>query len=123
MGMFDEITSQIELPIVGKGVYLQTKDFDNALDKYIITEEGRLLKENAHYEVVPEEERPNYGKPEWNMPLGRLAGSIKKVSHGWIDTNFHGILHAYCSREEGFINYRFKFTDGYLESIEYEVEE
>jgi hypothetical protein len=116
MGLFDTI--QVRIPINEidySDKEFQTKSFDPAVDHYIITQEGRLLIENAKFISIPEEERYYYGKPEWNeRPVCRIAGSIKRVVLGLKDTNYHGDIIFYNSE----IEFKARFTNGELEWIE-----
>jgi len=125
MGMYDEII--VEYPLEGyeflQDKMFQTKDFDNLMDMYKITQDGRLLIEDAEYEFVPEEERPYYGKEEWDKnPLFQLIGSLKRKTFGWKDLNYHGMFRFYTLYELGSDNrkwYEFeaKFTDGNLTEL------
>lgn len=118
MSMFDSI--YVKTTLEGKNyshLEFQTKDFENIMDTYIITEDGKLLREQWHYEDVPEEQRPYFGKPEWDKAFGRIAGCMKKISEGWVDTNFHGWLNFYTSTPEGWLEFDVKFTDGYLSEV------
>jgi hypothetical protein len=49
MGMFDEVTCEYALPgePKPKDINFQTKNFDCLLDHYMITKDGRLMKENS----------------------------------------------------------------------------
>jgi hypothetical protein len=128
MGMFDEIKCLYPLPgatkEVQEGVF-QTKDFDNAMDNYTITEDGRLILHEKVYEHVPEEERPYYGKPEWEKPIFRIFGCLKSTPIGDKEIPYHGYINIYttCSFFSGdpyaeWFEYEIKFTDGKVESVE-----
>jgi len=99
----------------------QTKDFDNCLEIYKITETGKLLKEISEMEVVPEEERPYYNKPEWNDPklsgFFRIFGSLRKNSLGWEETNFTGEVTMYTSRDDEWYEYKLLFVKGKLREV------
>ena len=89
------------------------------MDVYKITMDGRLYKEDARYESVPEEERPGYREEidgfenDWERGRGMYA----KIHDGWKDTDYHGILefHAHIGGES--YAYEAKFTDGELVEI------
>lgn len=84
MGMFDEIYVEYQLPDpeVQFEVF-QTKSFHRAMDKYTIDTNGRLIHHMKFYEEVPEEERPYYGKPEWDEnPIVQMFGCLNSVSLG-----------------------------------------
>ena len=69
MGMYDELTCQYPLLDKHKKYQeqiFQTKSLVNCLDKYVITKDGELVHHSFNWETCPEEERPYYGKPEWD---------------------------------------------------------
>jgi hypothetical protein len=126
--MFDNIKCEYPLPgapIKVQDDIFQTKDFDNAMDDYTITKEGRLILHKKVYEEVPEEERPYYGKPEWEKPLFKVFGCVKSRPVADIDIQHHGYIRIYTilnrsdddARGEWY-EYALKFTDGKLESVE-----
>jgi len=119
MGMYDEIMCYYPLPeLTEKEILFQTKHFNNVLDKYTITEEGRLIHHTCHWEMVSEKDRPYYGKPEWDKnPFYQLAGSLKTIPDGDVDTGYHGIFRMYTSIKEEWFEYEFKFTDGKLAEV------
>jgi len=118
MGMFDTVICEYPLPTEDlQEDTFQTKDFDNVMDVYKITKSNRLLREKYKYETVPEEERPYYGKPEWNNKFMQLVGSLKRIHIGWEDTNFHGKIKFYTIRSGNLVTYIAKFTDGKLINI------
>ena len=121
--MFDNISVKYKLPDPeAQDLEFQSKDTDRqALDNYEITEQGRLMYEAYDVETVPEEERPNYGKPEYETsPLAKFCGMIRHVNQHWLDTNFHGFITFYAGigrhGEDGYkwFEYKAKFTDGNL---------
>lgn len=127
MGMYDEII--VEYPLEGyeflQNKIFQTKDFDNLMDIYKITKEGRLLLEEVEYEPVPEEKRPYYGTEQWDKnPIFQIIGALKRNSLGWKDTNYHGIIRFYTlyketdDKERRWYEFEAKFTDGNLEKLE-----
>lgn len=123
MGMYDSVICEKPLPGWPEGVEpnLQTKSLDCNLDTYTITAEGKLLQKTCDYEQVPEEERPYYGKPEWDSPLGKFMGSIRPVNERTIEVPFHGDITFYDYLEGQpvpWYEYRARFTNGTLESIE-----
>jgi len=120
MGMFDNVNVYYELPDpeVQDDVF-QTKSFENMMDNYTITEEGRLILHKCHWEEVPEEERPYYGKPEWEESgLWQAMGSMKTIYDGDVDTNYHGMAEIYTILTDGeWCSYSLKFTDGVLVEV------
>lgn len=128
MGMFDNVKCEYPLPAAPAEIQesiFQTKDFYNAMDDYTITKEGRLILHKKVYDEVPEEERPYYGKPEWEKPLFRMMGCLKARHVADVDTHHHGYIHVYTianffdndPRGEWF-EYKIKFTNGKVESVE-----
>lgn len=128
MGLYDQVRIEngldIDLPDFDgdpSQVEWQTKTFSRPqLDVYKVTEDRRLLKEDAEYEVRPEEERPRYDEEiggfesEWE----KLAGILKKTHKGWSDTNYHGILEFHATVDGERYAYEAKFTDGELVEIQ-----
>lgn len=127
MGMFDHVRIEdgldTELPEFNgdsASIDWQTKTFRHPrMDVYKITMDGRLFKEDAHYENVPEEERPNYNEKigGFESDLKKLAGSRRKVHEGWMDTTYHGILEFHRHVDGEGYAYEAKFTDGELVEI------
>ena len=118
MGMFDYIRCEALLPDGWRPRKpLQTKDFDCEMVTHVITKEGRLLIcKIIDSEVVPESERPYPGADG----VLKWAGSIR-IKTTMEDSNFHGVVRLY-GLEDGdpdrWHEYRAKFTDGQLVSIE-----
>ena len=62
MGMFDDIYCDLELPGLGKtDKSFQTKDLYCCLDKYRITEEGKLFREYDSHDEEDKKEIPFHG--------------------------------------------------------------
>ena len=124
MGMFDQIRCEYPLPDsqVQDAVF-QTKTFDSVLDDYTITRDGRLIHHTVEREVVPEHERPYYGKPEWERPLFQILGSWKSIPTGDVEVPFHGDLIFYTStgsQKDGnceFYEYQMRFTEGRVQWV------
>ena len=130
MGMFDEIRCEYPLPYSGyrvlPGHTFQTKSLECGLDEYTITADGLLILQKVHWERVPEEERPYYGKPEWENPRYRVIGAMRAAPVGDEEIPYHGDVHFYddfAIREEAtqvWIEYKARFTEGRLSRIEVE---
>lgn len=119
MGMYDHIKCEYPLPDkeVQKETF-QTKDFDNVMEDYTITTSGVLIRHKTIWEPVPEEERPYYGKPEWNeSPFFQIAGSIKTIPIGDEEIPYHGMVQFYTIYNGTFYEYQAKFTDGLVVEI------
>lgn len=125
MGMYDvlRLSEDVELPgFPGdpSEVEWQTKELQMhpALEVYKI-EDGRLFKENAEYEHVPEEERPAYNEEigGFEHEFERMFGMLSKNRHGWDDTEYHGVFEFHASHEDTYYSYESKFTDGELVDI------
>lgn len=116
MGMFDNIKCEysldrFDIPNIQNLEY-QTKNLDNLLDNYTITEKGELICHKVEYEYVPEEERPYYGKPEWNKnKLYKLCGSYRSKPIGDYLIDYTGIINFYSNLEENRL-YSINFNDG-----------
>lgn len=119
MGMFDEI--KCEYPLLDKEVQFemfQTKNFNNVMDHYTITEKGRLIWHKTRYELVPEEERRYYGTPEWEEDtIYQSLGSIRSIPVADIDVQHHGVIRFYTSKGGEWFEYEAKFTDGQVVEI------
>lgn len=98
----------------------QTKDTDAMfMETYTITADGRLVHHTVRYEAVPENERPYFGKPEWESEFMRLCGSVRSVPTGAVElSDYHGDLRFYTSNDAGkFYEYVARFTNGVLQQI------
>jgi hypothetical protein len=125
MGMYDDVKCKYPLPDtpVGMDMNFQTKDFGDGftggfMDNYTITEDGELIFHKEAWELVPEEERPYWGKPEWDKnPLLQLAGSMKTIPLGDEVMDYHGTLNIYTMIGKTWYEYEFKFTDGKVADV------
>ena len=124
MGMFDYLKCEYELPDSSvQNESFQTKSLDSTLANYTITADGRLIHHAVKYESVPEEERPYFGTPEWEKPLGKICGSMTSVPTGDVEIAYHGDIRFYTSisaRETDdykWFEYEARFTDGKLQWI------
>ena len=124
MGMFDEIKSEYPLPDSPiQNESFQTKCLDCLMQNYTITADGLLIHHTEKYECVPEEERPYFGKPEWETSFGKLCGSLKSVPTGDVEIAHHGDVFFYTSTGSGetgdyeWFKYQARFTDGRLQWI------
>ena len=82
MGMFDSVKMDgIKFPFEDKFVIneYQTKDFDCTLDTIVFHGDGTITRDRGVYETVPEEERPYYGKTEWEGPFGKVIGMTRRI--------------------------------------------
>ena len=122
MGMFDNIHCEYKLPNKKhQNLEYQTKDLENFLDLYTITEEGHLIHHSRTYEAVPEEKREHYGTPEWDKnPILQMCGSIKSIYAGDIDVNYEGTINFYTmgSKKE-WIEYEAAFVGGSVIEIKF----
>ncbi|MBA3601126.1 MAG: hypothetical protein H0W45_07760 [Acidobacteria bacterium] len=121
MGMFDYLKCEYTLPdSIAQNESFQTKSLDKVLGNYTITADGRLILHAVRYEFVPEEERPYYGKPEWEKPFGKICGSLTNIPTGAVEIAYHGDIRFYTSigsRENDdyeWVEYQARFTDGKL---------
>lgn len=98
MGMYDELLIEFALPEKYKkyqGECFQTKSLQNRTDLYKIDRNGQLWFAKASWELLPEEERPNYGKPEWNTPMGKIFGSMKIKTEKPLKCKYTGEIRFY----------------------------
>ena len=122
MGMFDSIYCNCLLPLPLEVVDLnldiysiefQTKDFDNIMSNFFITEEGRIMEEIVERKWVDDDN-------------AFLKGYMKPISSHTRDVNFHGVVEFYCYEDVHVqdsihtlnLTYLGKFTDGTLISLE-----
>jgi len=122
MGMFDSIQCNCLLPLpldvidLNLDIYsieFQTKDFDNILSNFFITEEGRIMEEIVESKWVDDDN-------------AFFKGYLKPISSHITDVNFHGILEFYCYEDVQVqdsihtldLTYAGRFTDGTLISLE-----
>lgn len=125
--MFDTIECNYPLPVSKELVELedfniyevefQTKDLNNLMEHYIITEDGEFLHRRAEYKWVDDEE-------------AFLKGYMQIVNEELVKTNFHGVVEFYCFEQlrskvgnktkevSVSVDYEAKFNDGKLASIE-----
>lgn len=97
MSMFNTVVCEYKLPDPEVQNYLfQTKNlFENVLDEYTITSLGTIIWHKKEYEETPEKERPNWGKPEWDMPAGKLMGCMRVKKQTNIEMDFTGMFNFY----------------------------
>lgn len=129
MGMFDEIIVKQELPLPKELKTLnidwnnhrfQTKDFDNCLLEYILTEEGRLVEHVIEREYVyyTDEEKKSKKLKPWDLWKDVIEKDVR-----YEDVNYHGVF-AFYTYEDFDENYDFwvdlkaYFSYGKLDKIE-----
>ena len=127
MGMYDNVKCEYPLPDTPPSIQngeFQTKAFGDGfiggfMDNYTITEGGKLILHKEAWEAVPEEDRPYYGKPEWDKnPLLQLAGSMKSVPLGDEIIEHNGVIHIYnLDSNSVWFEYEIKFTDGIVANV------
>lgn len=129
MGMFSYIKCKKELPLTDelKGlsvkwdeVQYQTKDMDNCLETYIISEDGELLEEVIEYEYTyyTEEEKKQKEHKPWNIVKDQkiVKQETKKVE-------FHGKIIFYETldlndQESIWVDFEAYFVYGKLDKLE-----
>lgn len=127
MGLFDRVRIEdgldIDLPEFDgdpTSIDWQTKTFRHPMmDVYKITMDGRLFKEEADYEIVPEEERPGYDdeRGDFEHDWQKARGMLDKAHEDWTDTKYHGILELHRHVDGEGYAYESTFTDGDLVEI------
>jgi hypothetical protein len=129
MGMFSYIKCKKELPLTDelKGLSVkwnelqyQTKDLDNCLETYIISEDGELLEEETEYEYTyyTEEEKKQKDHKPWSIVKDQkiVKQETKKV-------DFHGKVTFYETldlndQESIWVDFDAYFIYGKLDKIE-----
>lgn len=129
MGMFSYIKCKKELPLTDELKNLsvkwdelnyQTKDLDNCLETYIISEDGELLEEVIEYEYTyyTEEEKKQKDHRPWNIVKDQkiIKQETKKV-------DFHGKITFYetfdiTDEQSVWVDFDAYFIYGKLDKIE-----
>jgi len=129
MGMFDDITCKKELPlneelkalpIKWDEVGFQTKDLENCLLHYTISEDGQLLEHVVEQEYVhyTEEEKKSKDRRPWDLYKDIIIKNEydKEVNH-------HGVIVFYTSveitdTEDAWVEFKAFFVYGKLDKIE-----
>jgi hypothetical protein len=99
--MFDYLRCCYPLPDGLKDdLEYQTKDTPaQFMERYTITEEGRLVHHAVDYEDTPQAERPFPDAPDGSWRA--LAGRIRPVPIGDVDVPYHGSLRFYTGDSFG----------------------
>ena len=129
MSMFDDITCKKELPlneelktlsIKWEEVGFQTKDLENCLLHYTISEDGRLLEHVVEQEYVhyTEEERKQKGRRPWDLYKEVIIKNEydKEVHHHGVVNFYTGV--DYTDEEEFWVEFNAYFIYGKLDRIE-----
>ncbi len=127
--MFSYIFCKKELPlnsdlktlnIKWDEIEFQTKDLDNCLDKYIITEDGDLIEEIVEYEYTyySEEEKKKKDHKPWN-----IIKEQKIVNQYTKKIDFHGKITFYeifefSDTEDIWVDFNAYFIYGKLDKLE-----
>jgi hypothetical protein len=128
MGMFDYVSVYCSLPIdapdwVDNATIFRCKQTEaQYTENYAITKEGHLIHHSVQWESVPEEERPFYGKPEWNNGGSwyKSFGCMRSIPAGNVEIKFNGYLCLTAmtiDQPYHFYECVAKFTDGQLQWI------
>jgi hypothetical protein len=117
MGLFDEIRLEVLLPDRTEitNEWFQTKSFDNAMTRYVVTGKGQLYEERWDYEWMGD-------------ATAFLGGYLEKIEGSYRReylTDFHGDIIFYSSKPELNTNrvwrdYHARFTDGRLSRMWFE---
>ena len=121
MGMYDELKCEYPLPekfIKYQDKLFQTKSLGNCLSRYFISKEGQLIEQTHDWLAVPDEERPYFGKPQWEQLS--WIGSMKTVPQEPTKLNYTGEIRFYTSDEESdsWIEFTALFVKGRLMYLE-----
>lgn len=131
MGMFDDLVCEYPLPKgfeEFRGKRFQTKDLDNALLTFVITEEGKLLRHSVRYEDHPTIRQWDHLLEWWKpaqVPVEEVRAEVP--FHG--DVEFIGSRYVGRRREKmgaGWasvplrerVTFRARFTNGSLARID-----
>ena len=127
--MFDQITCKKELPlneelksldVKWNEVIFQTKDLDNCLCDYTITEDGELLEDIKKYEYTyyTEEEKKQKDHKAWN-----IVKDTKLIEQYNKKVNYHGKILFYeifkfSDTEDIWVDFEAYFVYGKVDKIE-----
>ena len=127
--MFSYIKCQKELPLTDElkslsvkwdETQFQTKDLDNCLENYIISEDGELLEEVIEYEYTyyTEEEKKQKDHKPWN-----IVKDQKIVNQETKKVDFHGKITFYETldlndEESIWVDFNAYFVYGKLDKLE-----
>jgi len=130
MGMFDTIIVKKELPLPEEVKHLkidwnthdfQTKDLENCMLEYVITEDDKLVEHIVEREYVEftEEEKKHKDHRKWN-----LWKDVIVKEERYEDVNYHGTItfytfHPFVDETQDFwIDFKAYFVYGKLDKIE-----
>jgi hypothetical protein len=130
MGMFDYFKCELEFPQpeniqLSQDMVFQTKDFDRLMWTYVLGDDGKIRVEKFDMVEVPEEKRPYYGTPKWDMKGGiyRIIGCLTHVNErtegvdiGTKMVYFYNIV-SVKRRRDTYIEYTAQFVNGILKKI------
>lgn len=122
MGMFDYVECEVELPdafvVEDQRYCFQTKNFENTMDTFRITKEGRLFYLEKIWEYLGEYD------PGWTKPKGTKIPKYEVVREEWVEwhthrgTPFHGEFNFYTSdKNKNWHEYIAIFEHGQLAKI------
>lgn len=127
--MFDNLKCKKELPlneelktldVKWSDVTFQTKDLDNCLSNYVITEDGSLVEEIVEYKYTyyTQEEKKQKDHKPWNIVKDQEI--VKQYTK---QVNFHGKICFYemfdlSDEEDIWVDFEAYFTYGKLDKIE-----
>jgi hypothetical protein len=130
MGMFDNVICKRELPLNEElkslgvqwdKVVFQTKDLDNCLSDYIITEDGELVEDVKKYEYTYYTEEEIKQRVKENKWL--LVKDTKLIEQYNKKVNYHGKILFYeifnfSDTEDIWVDFEAYFVYGKLDKIE-----
>jgi len=125
--MYDELTIKTHLPLPEEIKHLnidwknhrfQTKDLENCLIDYVLTEQGRLVERVVDREYIEYTEDEKKDRKPWN-----IWKDVIEKNERFEDTNFHGTVFFYAFEEfddkyDFWLDYRAYFVYGKLDKIE-----
>lgn len=129
MGLYNRVTFDdgldIDFPEVNADPFeitWQSKSITRGhpmMENFKVTAAGRLFNQDAEYERVPKEERPRYDAEigGFESEMDRGVGSLRKVTQGWKDTEYHGTFEFHRTIDDEYVSLEAKFTDGALVGI------
>lgn len=130
MGMYDTIRCEMPLPDgerygFDSTTQFQSKSLECFLDHLLITSDGQLVREVSASRERAEPLVYNINGKEFSIDYehyltGEVEPYLEQVHHGVGDLPFHGYISFYdhSVREDTFVSYLAKFTDGICDTIQ-----
>ena len=115
--MYDIVKCKISIEGMPE-VLFQTRDLKCLMNYYTIRTDGKLIHHDVVHQIIPEEQRPLYGTPEWyTEQKARAVGSLKQehTKNNFVD--YEGELIFYVLLDKEYYEYRAIFRNDVCQEI------